>query len=98
MQTACLSGNLFKEVSVPTPVQPTVRLPEYFTAYNPRSHTPNFAYYPLRVDGITVYEPIFNPGFTLLAERLIINNDTLSDKLELRRLENSNLELKIEKK
>ena len=32
VQTAFLSGNLFSEVLVPTPVQPTVRLSEYFTA------------------------------------------------------------------
>ena len=53
VQTAYLSGNLFSEVLVPTPVQPTVRLPEYFTTDNSRPPTPNFADYPLRIDGIT---------------------------------------------
>ena len=101
VQTACLSGNLFSEVLVPTPVQPTVRLPEYFTADNSRPATPNFADYPLRVDGITIYEPIFDPCFTLLAERFIHNNDTLSEKckkLELKRLQHPSLELKFEVK
>ena len=44
-QTAYLSGNLFSEVLKPTPVQPTVHLPEYFTADNCRPPTPNFADY-----------------------------------------------------
>ena len=99
VQSANLSGNLFSEVLVPTPVQPTVRLPEYFTVDNSRSPTPNFADYPLRVDGITRYEPRFDPRFTLLAERFIHNNDTLSDKrkeFELRRLQHRNLELQFE--
>ena len=59
VQTAYLSGNIFSEVLVPTPVQPTVRLPEYFTTDNSRPPIPNFADYPLRVDGITIYEPRF---------------------------------------
>ena len=101
VQTAALSGNLFSEVLVPTPVQPTVHLPEYFTVDNSRPPTPNFADYPLRVDGISIYEPRFDPRFTLLAERFIHNNDTLSEKhkqLELERLQHPNLELKFEVK
>ena len=90
VQTAYLSGNLFSEVFVPTPVQPPVRLPKDFTKDNPR---------PLRVDGITIYEPKFGPRFTLFTERFIKNNDTLSDKRqELKRLQNPNLETKFEVK
>ena len=101
VQTAYLSDNHFSEVLVPTPVHPTVRLPEYFTTDNSRPPTPNFAEYPLLVDGIPIYEPRFDPRFTLLAERFIHNNDTLSDKrkeLELKRLQKPNLELKFEVK
>ena len=65
---------------VPTPVQPTIRLPEYFTTDNSRPPNPNFADYPLRVGGITINEPRFDPRFTLLAQRLIHNIDTLSEK------------------
>ena len=86
---------------VHTPKQPTVLLPEYFTADNSRSPTPNFADHPLCVDGITLYEPRFDPRFTLLAERFIHNIDTLSEKreeLELKRLQHPNLELKFEVK
>ena len=96
-----MSGDLFSEVLVPTPVQPTVRLPEYFTADNSRPPTPNFADYPLRVDGITIYEPIFDPGFFLLAQRFKQNNDTLSEKrkeLSLKRLHYPNLDLKFDVK
>ena len=85
VQTAYLSGNLFSEVLVPTSVQPTVRFPEYFTVDNSRPPAPNFADYPLRVDGITIYEPRYDPRFTLLAERFIHNNDTLSEKRKKRK-------------
>ena len=101
VRSASFSGNLFSEVLVPTPVQPTVRLPEYFTADNSRTPTPKFADYPLRVAGITIYEPRFAPRFTLLAERFIHNNDSLSEKrteLELKRLQHANLEMKFEVK
>ena len=94
-----MSGNLFSEVLVPTPVlQPTVRRTEYLIADNYRPPTPNFANYPLRVDGITIYEPRYDPRFTLLAERFINNNYTYSEKrkqLEFKRLQHLNLELKI---
>ena len=73
---------MISEVLVPTPVQPTVRLPECSTAVNSRTPTPNFADYPLRVDGITIYEPRFDPRFTLLAERFIHKNDILSETLK----------------
>ena len=92
---------LFSDVLVPTPAQPTVRLPEYFTANNSRTPTPNFADYPLRVDGITIYEPRFDPRFTLPAQRFINNNDTLSEKrkeLDLERLQHPNLESTFEVK
>ena len=96
MQTAYLSDNLFSDLLVSTPVQPTVRLPENFTADNSRPHFLNFASNPLRLDGITIYEPRFDSRFTLLAERVIHNNDTLSEKrkeLELERLQHPNLKL-----
>ena len=51
-QTAFLSGNLFSEVIIPTPVLAHIRLPEYYTADHSRPPTPNFADYPLRVDGM----------------------------------------------
>ena len=99
LQTAYLSGNLFSEVLVPTPVRPTVRLPDYFTADNSRPPTPNFADYPLRVDGNTLYEPKYDPRFTLLTERFINNNDTFSNKrkeLELQRFQKPNSKFKFE--
>ena len=68
-QTALLSGNLFSEVIIPTPVPAHVRLPEYYTADHSRPPTPNFADYPLRADGITIYDPQNDPRFSLLAER-----------------------------
>ena len=64
VQTANLL-DFVSEVLVPTPVQPRARLPEYFTTDNSRPLTPNFADYSLRVDGITIYEPKFDPRFTL---------------------------------
>ena len=102
-QTAFLSGNLFSEVKIPTPVPAHIRLPEYYTADQSRPPTPNFADYPLRVDGITIYDPQNDPRFPILAERFITNNDLLSQKRketkkELERLQTPNLELKIEVK
>ena len=79
-QTALLSGNLFSEVLIPTPVPAHIRLPEYHTADHSRPPTPNFADYPLRVDGITIYDPQNDPRFPILAERFIANNDLLSHK------------------
>ena len=49
-QTAFLSGDLFSQVVIPTPVPAHVRHPEYYTAEHSRPPTPNFADYPLRVD------------------------------------------------
>ena len=100
-QTAFLSGNLFSEVIIPTPVPAYIRLPEYYTADQPRPPTPNFADYPLRVDGITIYDPQNDPRFPILAERFITINDLLSQKrkeTELKRLQTPNLELKFEVK
>ena len=80
---------------MPTPVGPNVRLPEYFTADNSRSPTSNFAVDPLRVDGMTKYEPESDHRFTLLTERFIYNNHAISDKregLEPKRLQTFNLE------
>ena len=57
-QTAFLSGSLFSEVLIPTLVPARIRLPEYYTADQSRPPNPNFADYPLRVDGITIYNPI----------------------------------------
>ena len=79
-QTAFLSGNLLSEVLKPTPVPAHIRLPEYYTADHSRPPTPSFADYPLRVDGITTYDPQNDPRFTILAERFIANNDLLSQK------------------
>ena len=80
VQTACSSDNLVSELLVLTALQPTVRRPENFSADNSRPPSPNFADYPLRVEGITINEPRVDPRFTLLAERFIHNNDTLSEK------------------
>ena len=101
VQTAYLSGYLFSEVLIPTPVAPHVRIPEYFTSVHSRPPTPNFADYPIRVDGTTVYDPQNNPRFPLLTERFIANKKSLSHKrqeLELKRLQNPNLELNFEVK
>ena len=100
-QTAFLSGNLYSEVLIPTLVTAHFRLPEYYTADQSRPPTPNFAVYPLRVDGITIYYPQNDPQFPILAERFITNNDLLSQKrnvTELKRLQTPNLELKFEVK
>ena len=100
-QTALLSRNLFSEVIIPTPVPAHVRLPENYTADHSRPPTPNFADYPLRVDGITIYDPQTDPRFPILAERFISNIDLLSHKrkeTELKRLQTPNLELKFEVK
>ena len=101
VQTAYLSGNLFSEVLVPTPVAPHVRIPEYYTYDQSRPPTPNFADYPLRVDGVTIYDPQNDPRFPLLAERFITTNNSLSHKrkeTELKRLQTPNLEIKFEVK
>ena len=101
-QTAFHSGNLFSEGVIPTPVPAQIRIPEYYTAVQSRPPTPNFADYPLRVDGITIYDhPQHDPRFPILAERIITNNDLLSHKrkeTELKRLQTPNLELKFEVK
>ena len=100
-QTAFLSVNFFGEVIIPTPVPAHVRLPGYYTADHSRHPIPNFADFPLRVDGITIYDPQNDPRFPILAERFIVNNDLLSQKrkeTELKHLQTSNLELKFEVK
>ena len=100
-QTAFFSGNLFSEVIIPTPAPAHIRIPEYYTADQSRTPTPNFADYPLRVDGITIYDPRHDPRFPILAKRFITNNDFLSQKrkeTELKRLQTPNLELKFEVK
>ena len=74
-QTAFLSGNFFSKVIIPTPVPAHIRQPEYYTAEHSRPSTPNFADYPLRVDGITIYDPQNDPQFPILAERFIANNN-----------------------
>ena len=100
-QTAFLSGSLFSEVIIPTPVPAHIRLPEFYTEDHSRHPTPNFADYPFRVDGITIYDPQNDPRFPILAERFIANNNLLSHKrkeTELKRLQTPNLELKFEVK
>ena len=91
----------FFEVLIPTPVPAHARLPEYFTADHSRPPTLNFADYPLRVDGVTIYDLQNDPRFPILAQRFIANNDQLSNKRKetaLKRLQNPNLELKFEVK
>ena len=100
-QTAFFSGNLFSEVIIPTPVPAHIRIPEYYTADQSRPPTPNFADYPLKVDGITIYDPQHDPRFPILAEHFITNNDLLSRKrkeTDIKRLQTPNLELKFEVK
>ena len=100
-QTLFLSGNIFSEVIIPTPVPAHIRIPEYYTADQSRPPTPNFADYPLRVDGITIYDPQHDPRFPILAESFFANNDLLSQKrkeTELKRLQTPNRELKFEVK
>ena len=100
-QTAFLSGDFFSQVVIPTPVPAHIRLPEYFTAEHSRPPAPNFADYPLRVDGVTIYDPQNDPRFPILGERFINNNDLLSHKrkeTELKRLQTPNLESKFEVK
>ena len=95
-QTAFLSGNLFSEVIIPTSVPAHIRIPEYYTADHSRPPTPNFADYPIRVDGTTIYDPKNDPHFTILTERFITNNDLLSNKrneTEIKRLQTHNPEL-----
>ena len=86
---------------IPTPVPAHIRIPEYYTAEHSRSPTPNFANYPIRVDGTTIYDPSQDPRFPILTERFITNNNLISHKrkeTELERLQNPNLELKFEVK
>ena len=76
-------------------------IPEYFAADHSRPPTPNFAEFSIRVDGTTVYDPQNDPGFPILTERFIANNKSFSNKrkeLELKRLQNPNLESKVEVK
>ena len=65
-QIAFLSGNIFSEVIIPTPVPVQIRIPEYYTADHSRPPTPNFAVYPIRVDGTTNYDPKNDPRFPIL--------------------------------
>ena len=98
-QTAFLSGILFSEVIIPTPVPAHIRLPENYTADHSRPQTPNFDDYPLRVGGITIYDPQNDPRLPILAERFIANNNLFSQKrkeTELKRLQTPNLKLKFE--
>ena len=74
-QTAFLSGNLFSEVIIPTPVPAHLRIPEYYTAEHSGPPTPNFADYPIRVDGTTIHDPSHDPRFPLLTQRFITNNE-----------------------
>ena len=86
---------------IPTPVPPNIEISKYYTVEHSRPLTPNFADYPFRVDGTTIYDPSRDPRFPILAERFITNNDLLSQKrkeTELKRLQTPNLELKFEVK
>ena len=102
-QTAFLSGKLFSEVLIPTPVPAHIRIPEYYTAEHSRPPTPNFADYPIRVDGTKIYDPSHDHdhSYPILSEHFIANKDLLSNKrkeTELKRLQNPNLEFKFEVK
>ena len=72
-QTRFFSGNLFSEVLIPIPAPAHIRLPEYYTAdqSNCRPPTPNFSDYPLRVDGITIYDPRTILDFLFLQNALL---------------------------
>ena len=92
---------MISEVLLPTPVPPHIRIPEYYTTEPSRPSIPNFADYPTRVDGTTIYDPKNDPRFLILAERFIANNDSLSNKrkeTELKRLQTPNLEPTFEVK
>ena len=100
-QTAFFSGILFSEIVIPNPVSAQIRIPEYYTAGHSRPPTPNFADYPFRVDGTTIYDQAHDPRFQILTERFIANKGLLSSKrkeTELKRLQTPNLELKFEVK
>ena len=73
VQTASLAVNLFS-------VAPHVRIPEYFIYDQSRPPTPNFADYPIRVDGTTIYDPQNDPRLPILGVRFITTNNSLSDK------------------
>ena len=101
VQPAFLSGNLFSEVLIRTPVPPRIRLPEYYTTEHSKPRTPKFTDYPIRVDGTTIYNPKNDPLFPILTERFLTNTDSLSNKrkeTELKRPQISNLELKFKVK
>ena len=94
-QTAFLSGIFFSEVIIPTPVPEHIRIP----AEHSRSPTCNFADYPIRVGGNTIYNPktiLFSkPSRTLFLQTMIYS---LKKETELKRLQLPNLELKFEVK
>ena len=86
---------------IPTPIPPHIRLPEYYTTEHSGPPTPNFTDYPIRVDVTNIYYPKNDPRFTILTERFITNNDSLSNirkETELKRIQTSNLEHKVEVK
>ena len=101
VETARLYEKHFSEELNPTPVAPHVRLPDYLKSQHYKPPTPNFADYPIRVDGTTIFEPQSVPRFTIHTERFNNNNDTLSTKrkeTELKWFPSPNIELKIEVK
>ena len=57
-----------------------VGIPEYFTSDHSTPLTPNFVDYPIRVDGITIYDPQNDPRFPILTERFIATYNSLSKK------------------
>ena len=74
-----------------------MRLPECFTSDRSRPSNPNFGDYPKRVDSITIYNPKIDLRFPILTERFITTDNSLYKKeTELKRLQNTNLELKVE--
>ena len=92
-------GHLFPEILIHTPAPSHNRLPYYYTEDHSRPPTSNFADYPLRVDGTTIYDPENDPHFPILTKQFITTNDLLSNKIkgtEPTRLQTSNLKLKFE--
>ena len=90
-QIAFLSGNLSSEVLIPTPVPPLIRLPEFYTAEHSGPPAPNFADYPLRNDGTTIYDPKNDPIFQFLQNTLLQLTIHYRKKENIQKLKDSKL-------
>ena len=89
-QIAFLSGNLFSEVLIHTPVPSHIRLPEFYTAEHSRP-APNFADYPLRNDSTTIYDPKNDPIFQFLQNALLQLTIHYRRKENIQKLKDSKL-------